>query len=188
MHKYNVNLMRASSQVQLQEILELQEANLPKHMSSDQMRIEGFVTVTHSIEILDRMNKAEAHVIALSGEKVIAYALSMHKSFWNSIPVLMPMFNKINELKYDGKALRDSNYIVMGQICIHEKYRKTGLFRELYNYMANQLKLKYDYLITEVDIKNQRSLSAHKHFGFIPIHRYVAAGTEWDILLYKFVK
>ncbi|MEJ7769795.1 MAG: hypothetical protein WKF89_18390, partial [Chitinophagaceae bacterium] len=45
---------------------------------------------------------------------------------------------------------------------------------------------KYDFAITEIDGKNQRSLHAHKRVGFKEVGRYDAPGnTEWVIVLWN---
>jgi len=44
---------------------------------------------------------------------------------------------------------------------------------------------KFDFAITEIDNRNQRSLNAHKRIGFREIHRYNSADkTEWVIVVW----
>mgnify|MGYP000294817886 CR=1 FL=1 len=54
----------------------------------------------------------------------------------------------------------------MGQICIAKEYRGSGVFRGLYQNMQRFIKGSYEAIITEVDIRNTRSMNAHKAIGF----------------------
>lgn len=178
--KLKITYHRASTDEELHEILALQKENLPQGLSSLEKQKEGFVTLHHSFKILKQMNDACAHCIAKFNGKVIGYALSMLKDFKEDVPILVPMFNEIdNAIKEQNLAV---NYIVMGQICISKNHRGQGVFRGLYNYMAAQLKNDFDAIITEIDAKNIRSSNAHKAIGFKSIKEYTSNNQLWCIL------
>ena len=171
----------------LEGILNLQRQNTADLLSEAEIAQEGFVTVEHSLALLRQMNADHKHVIALDNKKVvIAYALTMLKKFKAQIPVLVPMFEKIDQIQYNGIALKQSSYFIMGQICVQKKWRGKGLFRLLYQKLTTQMSNSFDYTITEVDAANPRSLQAHLHFGFQNIQEYQGTdGTKWVILLYE---
>ena len=123
------------------------------------------------------MNDKEAHIIAKSEGNVVGYTLSMHPYFKQEIEILKPMFNKI-----DGVLDSEISYLIMGQVCVDKGYRKQGIFRGLYQTMANKLNQKYDLLITEVAANNQRSLQAHYAIGFTDLLVYNADGFTWHLL------
>ena len=100
----------ASTLKELEQIINLQRENVPENLSVTEMESQGFVTVRHTIDLLMRMNETLPHIIAKYNDHVIAYALSMHPDFGNTIDVLKPMFAKIHE-NFPYK-----NYMVMGQI------------------------------------------------------------------------
>ena len=169
---------RADSNEELIQMLELQRSNIPTTLSEEEKQNEGFVTVQHTFEILKAMNDICAHTIAAHHNKVIGYALSMDKSFSETIDVLKPMFDIIE------RHTNNSNYIVMGQICVDKAYRKQGVFRQLYKTMKMELEPLFDVIITEVDKKNTRSLQAHYAIGFKVLYSYRSNNQDWEILIW----
>ncbi len=62
---------------ELEQILQLQAANLRDHVSPEQAVSQGFLTVAHTLEVLERMHALAPSVIAKDGEKLAGYALVM---------------------------------------------------------------------------------------------------------------
>lgn len=169
----------------LKQILELQYKNLEVQISADELKNEGFVTVHHDYDLLETICGEYGHMVANDQGKVIAYALVMLKEYGKSVPVLVPMFDLINQLTYETLALKDSPYLVMGQVCVDKAYRGQGIFYELYQQMRLNLSSSFDYIITEVATRNPRSIKAHAKLGFECIHNYVADEEDWDIILWN---
>lgn len=172
----------------LQQILELQFKNLESQITLNELQKEGFVTVHHTMELLSSIGGNYGHMVAKANGNVVAYALVMLKEFGDSIPVLVPMFEKINTLQFKNNALLHTNYLVMGQVCVDKAFRGKGLFYELYIQMKLHLSHDFDYLITEVSTRNPRSIRAHAKLGFEAIHNYQADGEDWDIVLWDWKK
>jgi ribosomal protein S18 acetylase RimI-like enzyme len=168
---------QAYSHSDLKNILRLQHANLPQNLSSEDLVQEGFVSVHHDFELLQKMNDKCAHTLAMEGEILAGYALSMHPDFKNEIPMLIPMFTEIEK----HLSSKDS-YIVMGQICIDKAFRKQGIFRNLYKAMQQHTTPLYSKIVTEVDHANQRSLKAHLAIGFRQLATYKADGKVWELI------
>jgi len=171
---------RASDDEELDQILKLQQQNLPPRLSAEERRKEGFVTVSHTFDALERMNNICPHIIAKDDDVVIGYALCMHPNFANEIEVLKPMFDQITLTLPKGIS-----YIVMGQICADKEYRNEGVFRKLYETMKRAVQLEFDCIITEVDNKNTRSLRAHYAVGFVGLNTYSSGGQKWNLILLK---
>lgn len=171
-----ISIKKAESLNELEQILLLQQENLPAAVSSEEKEKEGFVTVEHNLDILSRMNNSCRHIIAVNDEKVVGYALCMHPNFGNEIPVLMPMFAEIKK-----QGITDG-FIVMGQICIDKAFRKQGVFRRLYKTMLDSIKPEFTSIITEVDITNTRSLDAHHAIGFREISNYEFSNLCWELM------
>ena len=171
---------QADTEGEIIQILALQASNLPRNLTATEIRTEGFLTVEHTFDLLVKMNAVFPHTIALHNEKVIGYALSMHPQFRLEIEILRSMFLKIQNLVPDTL-----NYLVMGQICIAKTHRGQGVFRGLYEHMKTFISGEFDAIITEVDVKNNRSLNAHKAVGFKELHRYTADEREWCLIIRK---
>lgn len=170
---------RATESSELNQILALQKKNATNAISSEEKEQEGFITVSHTYEILKKMNDACPHVIAKDGDLVVGYALVMLKEFRDEIAVLSAMFETASEL-WGAK-----NYVAMGQICIAKEYRRQGLFREMYAYYKEELQHEYDCLLTEVATENARSLNAHLNVGFELIKTQITNGTSWELICWN---
>ena len=170
---------RASTLDELEQIRTLQLQNSSENISSEEKLQEGFVTVQHSVALLEQMNSACAHIIAKDNDIVVGFALVMLSAFRNEIKVLIPMFERIDEL-----VPKDKTYVVMGQICVDKNYRKQGIFRGLYHFYKEELQHQFDYLITEVAAINLRSMQAHEAVGFKIIDTYDEDGIVWNIILW----
>lgn len=174
----NICYTTSSTTEELLQILSLQQMNLKSAVSNEEMRQEGFLTVEHDLTLLKRMNDLCPHIIATDDEKVIGYALSMTEDFKDEISVLRPMFNEL-----DTNHIQ--NFLTMGQICIAKTHRKMGVFKGLYGAMKKFSYPKYDYIITEVDSTNLRSLGAHYSVGFENICTYNCLGQDWELIALK---
>lgn len=116
---------------------------------------------------------------------MVGYALVMLPALRNEIDILIPMFDLIDSCTYHGKQINQEKYFVMGQICIATTYRKRGYFSKLYSHLIERLRNTFDYIITEVDSNNQRSMGAHLHYGFEALQEYESAGINWTLLIKK---
>jgi nitrite reductase/ring-hydroxylating ferredoxin subunit len=175
-----IQYTKAQSNNELAQILELQKNNLFENLSEEEKKEHGFVTIKHTFDILKAMNDVCPHTIAKHEDKVVGFALSMTKEFAEDIEVLKPMFHEISKL------VSDENYIVMGQICIHKQYRKQGVFKGLYEFMKTVICFNtFNAIITEIDIKNERSLNAHQAVGFERLKDFKAGDKNWRIVLLK---
>tara|TARA_E500000318_G_C3546148_1_gene206791 strand:- start:67 stop:594 length:528 start_codon:yes stop_codon:yes gene_type:complete len=173
-----VSYKQADTLAELEQILDLQQRNLPKNISQEESTKEGFVTVEHTMDLLKAMNDVCGHIIAVEGNQVVGYALSMHPKFAKDIEVLRPMFQEIDTALND-----DINYMAMGQICVAKSHRGQGIFRKLYQTMKENLPEGFDTIVTEVDGKNKRSLAAHAAIGFETLTIYNSGEKQWHIIM-----
>jgi GNAT superfamily N-acetyltransferase len=172
--------------VDLWGILDLQRANLPIALSPAEMQSQGFVTVIHSFEQLEKLNNIEHHVIGKEGDHVVAYLLAMTAESKNEIPVLTPMFEILDKMSWRGKPLK--KYIVVGQVCVDKHYRGKGVLNDCYGAYKNQYRGKYDMAVTEIDGRNTRSLRAHEKIGFKQAGRYTAPnGIAWCVMVWDWM-
>jgi ribosomal protein S18 acetylase RimI-like enzyme len=175
----------ATSDHDLQQILALQAANLPEAIGADERRAQGFVTLRHDLALLREMNDPWAHVVATlrGGEEIVAYALVMLQKFRGRLPILDPMFDRLEQLKYRGRPLTSYRYYIMGQICIAKAHRGVGLVERLYAEHRARMAPHFELMVTEIDQENSRSARAHEKAGFETLDEYrSASGKQWLIV------
>lgn len=139
----------------------------------------------HTYEELSNLNKIEKHIIAKTGDKVIAYVLSMTQQSKFDLPVLIPMFQIFDEIVYNNRLISDYNYIVVGQVCVDKAYRGKSVFENCYLTYKNNFINRSDFALTEIATQNLRSQKAHSKIGFKEIHRYIdPSNIEWSIVVW----
>jgi len=158
----------------LEQILALQRRNLPRSLDPRAIAEQGFVTVEHTLDALRQMHQLEASIVAHQGEILAGYALVMPVECRTLIPVLEPMFQRLEGLR--------RRFYVMGQICVDAPWRGQGVFDALYQGHRDHLRDRYELVVTEVSVRNPRSLRAHQRVGFREIERYADATDEWVLL------
>ncbi|CAN5289420.1 hypothetical protein BH20BAC1_BH20BAC1_05610 [soil metagenome] len=167
------------------QLLELQKNNLLKNLSEEEINTQGFVTVIHDYETLKKMNNIEPSIIAKKDDLVIGYLLAMTKKSKNDIPVLIPMFNVFENIHYNSRKISAYNYLVVGQVCIAQEWRGQGILDDCYAAYRKHFCKKYDFAITEIQTKNQRSVKAYLRVGFSIIHSYEDENHDgWEIVLW----
>ena len=94
------------------------------------------------------------------------------------VPVLDPMFCRL-----DGVTdLSAQRWYVMGQVCIDQDWRGCGLFDRLYSEHRIRFSNRFDWLVTEISIRNKRSQRAHARVGFTEIDHYRDVNDEWSVV------
>jgi len=161
----------------LEQILELQRANLARNVSAEEIVTQGFVTVEHTLPVLERMHAFAPSIVAKDGDALAGYALVMPIECRFFVPLLEPMFQRLDEL-----GLFRERFYVMGQICVGKRWRGQGVFDLLYGAHRHYLRSSYDCSVTEVATRNVRSMSAHQRVGFTVIDRYRDPTDEWALL------
>ena len=175
-----------TTDAKLQQVLRLQKANLPQHITAEEAREQGFVTVDHTLELLRDMNTPYCHSAAWTDEELAGYALVMETRFRHRIPILFPMFELLDGVPWQGMPLREWRYFVMGQVCVAKPFRGQGVFAGLYLDLRARLSAHFDLVVTEIATRNTRSVKAHEKVGFETLQNYMdLGGEEWVIVGWK---
>src|SRR5437868_2279989 len=106
----------------LEQILELQRANLARNVSAEEIVTQGFVTVEHTLPVLERMHAFAPSIVAKDGDALAGYALVMPIECRSFVPLLEPMFQRL-----DALGLFRERFYVMGQICVGKRWRGQGV-------------------------------------------------------------
>lgn len=179
-----IEITQAKNDRDLAGILSLQQQNLAINLSPEEVASQGFVTVVHDLDILRRMNDAAPHTIAKQGDLVVGYALTMLPGFRSDIPVLFSLFERLDELHWQGKSFRDLSYFVIGQVCVAKACRGMGVFDRLYQGVKEFNADRFDAVATEISSRNTRSLRAHERIGFETLLEFTdeKSGELWVIV------
>jgi hypothetical protein len=180
----SVSITRVGTRAQLEGIKALQTANLKRNLTAAEIAAQGFVSAEYTLEFLERMHAAGPSIIALDGDTVVGYALLADQSICADHDLLGDMCNVIDRTRYNGRVLKASRYVVMGQLCVARTHRRTGLVRRMYEHYRQRLAGQFDYLITDIARDNPGSLNAHLKSGFQVISTLRYAGVEWDLVLW----
>jgi GNAT superfamily N-acetyltransferase len=165
---------------ELGQILDLQRRNLVRNLSEREIGENGFVTVEHTLDVLRRMHALVPSIVARDGAELAGYALVMPVECRSFIPVLEPMFQRLEVL-----GLFRQRFYVMGQICVASPYRGRGVFDLLYRTHREHLRGRFDSVVTEVATRNRRSLRAHLRIGFEELERYRDPTDEWVLVIWR---
>ncbi len=172
----------AKSSSDLNQILELQKANLKSSISLEEYQKEGFVTLEHDFVLLEELNDPYPHIVAMNEKEIIGYALVTTPEKISSIPLLQSTIEELKGVKYHQNNVLSLKYFIMGQVCIDKSYRGQGIFQGLYQKMKDEMKSDFDIIITEIATNNKRSMRAHEKVGFeiLKIHNDIDA--DWAIV------
>lgn len=172
---------------ELGEILALQRENHVSAVARDVAVTEGFVTASHTLDVLEKMHAMGPSIVARDADGTLAgYALMMALEARALVAELVPMFALFDGLEFRGRPLRELRYYVMGQVCVAKPYRGKGVFDALYAGHRAEYGDRFDLTVTEIATRNGRSLRAHERVGFESIHRYRDATDEWAIVGWDF--
>jgi hypothetical protein len=184
----SVLITRVGTRAQLEGILALHTANLRRNLSAEEIRTQGFVSAEYTREFLERMHAAGPSIIAVDGDAVVGYALVADASICADHDLLGDMANVIDRTTYNGRLLKGTRYVVMGQLCVARSHRRTGLVGRMYQHYRQTLADRFDYLITDIARDNPGSLNAHLKAGFQVISTLSFAGVEWDLVLWDWTR
>jgi ribosomal protein S18 acetylase RimI-like enzyme len=184
----NKTITTAQSDQDLQQILDLQKRNQTNNIAADVQQSQGFVTFVYDIEQMRQMAAAAPQIIAKIDDIVIGYALTTIPEIGRDIAFFKPMFDLMDGLTWQDKPISSFRYYAMGQICVADGHRGQGIFDDLYAKHKELLSTQYDLCVTEVAVRNTRSMRAHERIGFETIHTYRDDSDLWNVVLWDFRK
>jgi ribosomal protein S18 acetylase RimI-like enzyme len=177
-------IKRVTDHAELEGIKKLQQENLKINLTEEDAAGQGFVTAEYTMNFLEKMHGESPSVIATDGKEVVGYALVSVKAVRHDHELLGDLFNTIDKINYQNELLKDSRYVVVGQLCVSKNYRGLGLVQQMYRYFKECLSGEFDYCITDVAQDNPRSLKAHLKCGFRVVDTLQYGGLGWDIVLW----
>jgi L-amino acid N-acyltransferase YncA len=170
-------IFRAATPADLPAILRLQLENVER--DPVEARDQGFVTVVHDLSKLSQMHALAPAVVAEDQGRLYGYAITMPVETRALVPVLGPMFDQLEKLPL-------GRYYVMGQICVAKSHRGQGVVGGLYAGHRELYGKSFDNIVTEIALRNTRSMRAHERVGFRIVHRYRDATDDWAVVAWDF--
>ena len=183
-----VEIKRVTTKIELQNILDLQKANIRKLIGENEAGKEGFLIAQYTMEMMEAMHQFQPSIIAKDGDEIAGYVVVTDKNSYGQHPLIDDLFDSIDKLHYNGFSLKEVNYILVGQLCVAKAYRGTGLVQKMYQYYRDCLKTEYSYLVTDIAQENLRSIKAHVKTGFEIIHSIQYGGIGWEIVIWDWNK
>jgi GNAT superfamily N-acetyltransferase len=177
-----IKLDLASTDLHFGQILDLQRLNHAGALSPDVQAHEGFVYAQHTASLLRRMSAELPQAVALADNMVVGYCLSLPLSLRSELPTIAPMFDQFARCAYRGRSVSELSFFVGGQVCVDRAYRGRGLIGRLYEHVRRSAPAKYELCVTEIAIRNQVSVRAHKRIGFEEVSKYSDGREEWVIV------
>lgn len=176
-----VKIVNASADADFEQIVELQRRYLRQALTEREQNEEGFVYLQHDVPLLRRMSAVLPQAIAVSGERVVGYCLSLAVAQRHELPKLEPMFAQFENGAYLGRPLLSYRIFVGGQVCVDRDFRGQGLAGRLYRHLGRTLRGQYDLCVTEIAARNRISIASHEKAGFRPVLTYSDGTEDWVV-------
>lgn len=175
-------VIQLASPHHLPAVLQLQQANLRRHLSADEAATEGFVTAEYELDFLLALHHTAPSVVALHQQQVVGYALVAPPAVSAQHPLLAHLIHAIEACSYRQQPIGREQYVMVGQLCVAKGWRGQRLAEAMYQFFKQQYSGQYAYCCTDVALENQRSLRAHLRCGFQEVGILAYAGQQWSIV------
>ena len=180
-----VHIKTVSSYEELVGIKKLLEANLKQNLSLEERASQGFVTCDYSIEFLTTIQQKHPSIIAVDQGEVVGYALVVTRDSKHLHPLIEDLVDKFPQYTYNNTPLDQLNFCMVGQLCVGKSHRGQGLVQSLYHGYRDHYNHLFDYLITDVDTLNTRSLKAHQNTGFQVVGQLEFGQAQWNLVVWE---
>jgi hypothetical protein len=161
--------------------------NLKENLTDENKRDNGFLAYNPNEKVLIQLVNNKEIIIAKEDNHVIGYLVSMNKDFAYKDNFFENFVNHAEKVKYNGRFLKDVNYVIFAQVCIAINYRSKGILRRLYDFAKAEFSKKgFEVAIGEIDSMNFKSMMSHKKIGFDVLSEYSSKeGVNWRIVALK---
>ena len=178
----------ASTDREIQEIRDLQEANLKDNIPLENRLSDGFLTAKYELDFLREMNDLTPAIVAKEKDVLVGYALATDRSMLTQHPLLNDLGAQINKIPFGGKLIGDYDYLVVGQLCVAKEVRGRGLAKDLYTHFRANYERHYAFAVTDVDRDNLASLTTHLKVGFQVVSVLQCGGSNWHVVVWDWRK
>ena len=174
----------ATTDREIQEIRNLQEANLKDSIPLENRLSDGFLTARFSFDFLKAMNDLTPAIIAKQNGVLVGYALATDRTLLAQHPLLNDLGTQINKIPFGGKFIGDFDYLVVGQLCVAKEVHGRGLAQDLYAQFKATYENRYPFAVTDVDRENLASLKTHLKVGFQVVSMLQYGSSNWHVVVW----
>ena len=161
-----MELRKIRNESELVQVHKLLEENLKQNLSYQERKQQGFITINYSLNSLIKLNKITPTIVAIDESKVIGYALSANRNCKGLHKFLDMVIAEVDKTFYNKDLLLESDYVVVGQLCVAKAYRRRGVSQKIYQEFKQEFHQTHPYCLTGVDALNKGSIESHKKCGF----------------------
>jgi predicted GNAT superfamily acetyltransferase len=173
---------------EIKGVKHLHDKNLKKNLTPEQQAAQGFVTFEYDLDFLEAIHRAHPSVIAVDEGVVVGYVLVVTRESQQLHPLITEFVQHLSRIKYKGQLMDQLSFCLVGQLCVAQSHTGQGLVQRMYNAYKDQHSTQFDYLVTDVDAQNVRSLKAHLKTGFEVVGSLAHEGSRWEVILWDWNK
>ena len=156
--------------------------NAANHVHNVAEKSDGFLTVQYTVDCLqDLVRKGSRPIVALDPEgNLVGYVILVTRQMVSNGLLL----SLVEAADQDG-LLKDSNYIIIAQLCVAPSARGKKLPGMLYDFVSDLHGERYPLAIAEIAQQNERSLNAHTKLGWnVRLDSgYSFKGIDWIVVV-----
>jgi hypothetical protein len=167
----SVEVKLVDSVEELKGIKRLHDKNLKKNLTPEQQAEQGFVTFEYDLDFLEAID-------------VVGYALVVTRESQRLHPLITEFVQHLSRIEYKGQLIDQLSFCLVGQLCVAQTHTGQGLVQRMYRAYRDQHSAEFDYLVTDVDAQNVRSLKAHLKTGFEVVGSLAHQGSRWEVILW----
>ena len=93
----------------------------------------------------------------------------------------------LSRIEYKGQLIDQLSFCLVGQLCVAQTHTGQGLVQRMYRAYRDQHSAEFDYLVTDVDAQNVRSLKAHLKTGFEVVGSLAHEDARWEVILWDWI-
>lgn len=153
-------ITRVASELDIDEILELQSQNLYTNLSELE-RAEGFVTTPFTVEQIKGLLRQTGVFVAEKQGMVAGYAFAGNWDFFSQWAIFPHMISRFSQLEFHETQITVDNTFQYGPVCIDQTLRGSGIFPQLFETMRSNFSARFPIGVTFINQANPRSVAAH---------------------------
>ncbi len=159
------------------DILAIQQANLSKNrLDTPRPLLKDIIRDNEVAVAREKLTEPSEQ------GRVIGYLIPLSWYHALQIPPFMHFLRALETVSLQGKPLMSHRYQIFGQLAIAREYRGLNLMRPLHDFLKGRLQ-PADYLVTEINAQNTRSLHACAKIGWRSVQTYQHRAQLWHIVI-----